>query len=79
MPVKVVLPTAFIRHTDGQKQFASTAADLPGLLADLQAYLRPAVPAHWLNPADDTSEQRDARAMLARVDRAMSLLPGGHP
>ena len=35
MSVKVVLPTAFIRHTDGQKQFASTAADLPGLLADI--------------------------------------------
>ena len=35
MSVKVVLPTAFVRHTDGQKQFASTAADLPSLLADI--------------------------------------------
>jgi molybdopterin converting factor small subunit len=35
MPVKVVLPTAFIRHTDGQKQFASSATDLHGLLADI--------------------------------------------
>jgi len=35
MSVKVVLPTAFIRHTDGQKQFASTAENLPGLLADI--------------------------------------------
>ncbi len=35
MAVKVLLPTAFIRHTDGKKQFASSAADLPGLLADI--------------------------------------------
>lgn len=35
MSVKVVLPTAFVRHTDGQKQFASGAADLPSLLADI--------------------------------------------
>lgn len=35
MSVKVVLPTAFVRHTDGQKQFASSAEDLPGLLADI--------------------------------------------
>jgi sulfur-carrier protein len=35
LAVKVVLPTAFVRHTDGQKQFASTAANLPGLLADI--------------------------------------------
>ncbi|WP_263374680.1 MoaD/ThiS family protein [Granulicella aggregans] len=35
MSIKVVLPTAFIRHTDGQKQFASTAENLPGLLADI--------------------------------------------
>jgi molybdopterin converting factor small subunit len=35
MSVKVVLPTAFVRHTDGQKEFASTAENLPGLLADI--------------------------------------------
>jgi molybdopterin converting factor small subunit len=35
MSVKVVLPTAFVRHTDGQKQFASSAENLPGLLADI--------------------------------------------
>jgi sulfur-carrier protein len=35
MSVKVVLPTAFIRHTDGQKQFASAASDLTSLLADI--------------------------------------------
>ncbi len=35
MPVKVVLPTAFVRHTDGQKHFASSAENLPGLIADI--------------------------------------------
>lgn len=35
MSVKVVLPTAFVRHTDGLKQFASTASDLASLLADI--------------------------------------------
>jgi molybdopterin synthase sulfur carrier subunit len=33
--VKVVLPTALARHTDGQKSFASEAANLPGLLAEV--------------------------------------------
>ena len=37
MAVKVVLPTAFIRHTDGKKQFASTAPDLPGLLTEIDS------------------------------------------
>jgi molybdopterin converting factor small subunit len=37
MSVKVVLPTAFVRHTDGQKQFTSAASDLPGLLADIDS------------------------------------------
>jgi molybdopterin synthase sulfur carrier subunit len=35
MSIKVMLPTAFTRHTDGRKQFDSVAADLPGLLADI--------------------------------------------
>jgi molybdopterin synthase sulfur carrier subunit len=35
MSIKVVLPTAFTRHTDGKKHLDSTAADLPGLLAEI--------------------------------------------
>ena len=34
MPIKVVLPTAFTRHTDGHKQFDSSAANLPALLTE---------------------------------------------
>ncbi|MDP9039260.1 MAG: MoaD/ThiS family protein [Acidobacteriota bacterium] len=37
MAIKVLLPTAFTRHTDGRKQLESTAKDLPGLLADIDA------------------------------------------
>ena len=37
MPVKIVLPTALARHTDGKKSFDSDAADLPGLLAEFDA------------------------------------------
>ena len=37
MSVKVVLPTALARHTDGQKTFASQASSLPGLLAEFDA------------------------------------------
>jgi molybdopterin synthase sulfur carrier subunit len=33
--IKVVLPTAFTRHTDGQKQFDSNASNLPALLSEL--------------------------------------------
>lgn len=36
MAIKVVLPTAFTRHTDGRKQFDSTATNLPGLIADIE-------------------------------------------
>jgi len=36
MAIKVVLPTAFTRHTDGRKQFDSTAANLPGLIAEIE-------------------------------------------
>jgi molybdopterin synthase sulfur carrier subunit len=35
MPIKVMLPTAFTRHTDGRKQFDSVAENLHGLLADI--------------------------------------------
>lgn len=35
MSIKVTLPTAFTRHTDGQKQLSSSASDLPGLLAEI--------------------------------------------
>ena len=34
MAIKVVLPTAFARHTDGRKQFDSDAANLPALLSE---------------------------------------------
>jgi len=33
--IKVVLPTAFTRHTDGRKQFDSTASNLSGLLSEI--------------------------------------------
>jgi molybdopterin converting factor small subunit len=35
MAVKVTLPTAFTRHTDGRKQFDSTAENLSSLLTDI--------------------------------------------
>jgi molybdopterin synthase sulfur carrier subunit len=35
MTIKVMLPAAFTRHTDGRKQFDSNAPNLPGLLADI--------------------------------------------
>jgi molybdopterin converting factor small subunit len=35
LPIKVVLPTAFTRHTDGKKQFDSSVANLPALLAEI--------------------------------------------
>ena len=35
MSVKVTLPTAFIRHTDGKKSFDSAAQNLPSLLVDI--------------------------------------------
>ncbi len=35
MSVKVLLPTAFTRHTDGRKQLDSSAANLPGLLVEI--------------------------------------------
>lgn len=35
MPITVTLPTAFTRHTDGKKSFHSRAANLSGLLTDI--------------------------------------------
>lgn len=35
MPIKVTLPTALTRHTDGQKNFDSSAQNLPSLLSDI--------------------------------------------
>ncbi len=37
MSVKVVLPTALARHTDGKKSFESDAENLLGLLAEFDA------------------------------------------
>lgn len=37
MSIKVVLPTAFTRHTDGKKQLDSNAGDLPSLLAEIDS------------------------------------------
>ena len=36
MAIKVMLPTAFTRHTDGRKQFDSVAENLPALIADIE-------------------------------------------
>ena len=36
MSIKIVLPTAFTRHTDGKKQFDSSAQNLPGLLSEIE-------------------------------------------
>ncbi len=33
--IKIILPTAFVRHTDGQKQLTSDAANLLALIADI--------------------------------------------
>lgn len=35
--IKIILPTAFVRHTDGQKQLSSSAHNLPALIADIDA------------------------------------------
>jgi molybdopterin converting factor small subunit len=33
--IKIILPTAFVRHTEGQKQLTSEAPNLPALIADI--------------------------------------------
>lgn len=45
MPIRVMLPAAFARHTDGTKQVESNAANLPGLVDDLGQKF-PALGAH---------------------------------
>lgn len=35
IPIKIILPTAFVRHTDGQKQLTSDATNLPALIKDI--------------------------------------------
>ena len=35
MPISVTLPAAFTRHTEGKKTFHSIAANLSGLLAEI--------------------------------------------
>ncbi len=54
MSVKVVLPTALARHTEGQKSFASEAKDLPALLSEIDARY----PALAQNVKDDTGKLR---------------------
>ena len=36
MPVKVVLPNAFQKHTNNVREIASTAANLPELVTDIE-------------------------------------------
>ncbi len=35
MAIKIILPTAFVRHTEGLKQLTSSAPNLQALIADL--------------------------------------------
>lgn len=54
MSVKVVLPTALARHTEGQKSFASEAINLPALLTEMDARY----PALAQNVKDDSGKLR---------------------
>ena len=54
MSIKVTLPTALARHTEGQKTFNSDAQDLPGLLQDVDARY----PALAGNIKDDSGKLR---------------------
>ena len=54
MSVKVFLPTALARHTEGQKSFASEAQNLQGLLSEIDARY----PALAQNVKDDTGKLR---------------------
>jgi molybdopterin converting factor small subunit len=35
MSIKVLLPAAFTKHTEGKKQFETAASNLPGLLTEI--------------------------------------------
>ncbi len=54
MSVKIVLPTALARHTDGQKTFDSEAKDLPALIAEFDTKF----PALSQNVKDDNGKLR---------------------
>ncbi len=54
MSVKVVLPTALARHTEGQKSFASEAKNLNGLLEEINTRY----PALAQNVKDDSGKLR---------------------
>lgn len=54
MSVRIVLPTALSRHTEGQKSFASDAQNLPGLLAEFDTKF----PALSQNLKDDSGKLR---------------------
>ncbi len=54
MSVKVVLPTALARHTEGQKSFASEARDLQSLLSEIDGRY----PALAQNVKDDAGKLR---------------------
>lgn len=54
MSVKVVLPTALARHTEGQKSFASEAKNLAALLSEMDARY----PALAQNVKDDAGKLR---------------------
>ena len=60
MQVKVVLPTALARHTDGQKSFASEAANLPESVAAIRNAM---AGARLLGAVDPEMLQRLARGM----------------
>ncbi len=45
MPVKILLPTAFTKHTDGKKELESAAKNLEGLVEDIGTAF-PALAAH---------------------------------
>ena len=54
MSVKVVLPTALARHTEGNKSFASDASNLEGLLKEIDTRY----PALAQNVKDDSGKLR---------------------
>ena len=54
MSIKVTLPTALARHTDGQKTFASDAENLPGLIAEFDTKF----PALAANVKDESGKLR---------------------